>query len=75
MELGDSDDRVYAAEKILKKRKKKVSLKIGKILNINKKQQQMKAWTTQKILMENFMIHVAGKNRVSGKMERLGATT
>lgn len=75
MELGDSDDRVYAAEKILKKRKKKVSLKNGKILNINKKQQQMKAWTTQKILMENFMIHVAGKNRVSGEMERLGATT
>lgn len=35
MELGNSDDRVYAAERILKKRVKKVSAQKWKIGNIN----------------------------------------
>lgn len=48
MEIGESDDGVFAAEKILKKRKKKVSSENWKICNINIKQQQIKAWITQK---------------------------
>jgi hypothetical protein len=40
MNQDNSDDRVYAAERILKKRVKKVSEIFMKILKINRRQQQ-----------------------------------
>lgn len=35
MDLDNSDDRVYAAERILKKRTKKVSMQMAEMRNIN----------------------------------------